>query len=204
MEFVIALVMMGGLAYLALRFMRGREQTGRDREVEATNQIREEWAGASGGVQKKAAVADTGGYDYELVETWGDSGGHGLVVRRLADGQKLRWQTLPKREGLESINVVGEGHRLDALQSSAFAPGNPVLLKPEPTNEYDPNAIAVYDKGGQHHIGYIPREDCPRILKKMQNERFACLAMWETIKNGQRGFGGAGPTRFIGIATPPA
>ena len=31
-------------------------------------------------------------------------------------------------------------------------------IKPEPTNRYDPNAIAVYAQDG-HHLGYIPATD---------------------------------------------
>ena len=31
-------------------------------------------------------------------------------------------------------------------------------IKPEPTNRYDPNAIAVYADDG-HHIGYIPADE---------------------------------------------
>jgi hypothetical protein len=42
--------------------------------------------------------------------------GCGFVVVRLADGQHLRWQTLPRGEGLESVNVVGERYRLETLQ----------------------------------------------------------------------------------------
>lgn len=35
-------------------------------------------------------------------------------------------------------------------------------LKPEPTNEYDPYAIAVYAEDG-HHLGYIPATDTSEV-----------------------------------------
>jgi hypothetical protein len=56
----------------------------------------------------------------------------------LADGQHLRWQTLPRGEGLESVNVVGERYRLETLQDPCFAAGNEIRLEREPVNPYDP------------------------------------------------------------------
>lgn len=35
-------------------------------------------------------------------------------------------------------------------------PGEPVRLVAEPTNAFDPNAIAVYIR--EEHVGYVPRE----------------------------------------------
>ena len=60
----------------------------------------------------------------------------------LADGQHLRWQTLPLRKGLESVSVVGGRYRSDVIQDQCFAPGNEIVLQREPTNQYDPNAWA--------------------------------------------------------------
>lgn len=124
-------------------------------------------------------------YDYILEESRFENG-RGLVVVRATDGQRLAWQSLPRRDGLESINVVGEQHYLAALQNKAFAYGNAILLKPEPDNPYDPNAIAVYDADGKHKVGYIPKEDAPRLLNKMKRGRFACIAMWETWEGKKR------------------
>ncbi len=124
-------------------------------------------------------------HEYELVK-FSDSEGRGLVVRRLSDLQKLSWQTLPKRDGLQSLKVAGTSHRLKALQAKAFEPGNTILLVPEPENPHDPNAIAVYDADHQLHVGYVPANECKRILRKIEKERFACLSMWEVRKGKQR------------------
>ena len=35
-------------------------------------------------------------------------------------------------------------------------------IKPEPTNKYDPNAIAIYAEDG-HHLGYIPQADTKEV-----------------------------------------
>ena len=86
--------------------------------------------------------------------------GRGYFVVRNADGEALSWRTLPKSHGLESINVVGEQYRLDALQDAAFSPGRPLRLVREPDNPYDANAVAVYDAEGSLHVGYLPRGAC--------------------------------------------
>ena len=35
-------------------------------------------------------------------------------------------------------------------------------IQPEPTNKYDPNAIAIYAEDG-HHLGYIPQADTQEV-----------------------------------------
>jgi len=113
--------------------------------------------------------------------------GRGFVVVRLADGQHLRWQSLPRRKGLESVNVVGERYRSDAIQDSCFAPGNEIVLQREPTNQYDPNAIAVWNAARTLQAGYIAREDAKRLAKKRdRGERFRVLSIWETFEADRR------------------
>ena len=113
--------------------------------------------------------------------------GRGFVVVRLADGQHLSWQTLPHGEGLESVNVVGERYRVDAIQDPCFAPGNEITLEREPTNQYDPNAIAVWNAARTLQAGYIPRDDAKRLAKKFdRGERFRVLIIWETVEADRR------------------
>ena len=60
-------------------------------------------------------------------------------------------------QGIEiySYNISGINYR----KGIASFVGNSVgYLKREPSNKYDPNAIAVYSEGG-HHLGYIPATD---------------------------------------------
>ena len=113
--------------------------------------------------------------------------GRGFVVVRLADDQHLRWQSLPREEGLESVNVVGERYRADTIQDPCFAPGNEITLEREPTNQYDPNAIAVWNAAHTLQAGYIPRDDAKRLAKKLDmGERFRVLTIWETFKGDRR------------------
>jgi hypothetical protein len=46
----------------------------------------------------------------------------------------------------------------EALQSDAVAPGRPLVLRRDPENEHDPDAIAVDPKGGGEQVGFVPRE----------------------------------------------
>jgi len=114
--------------------------------------------------------------------------GRGYLVVRNADGRVLRWRTLPKSQGLESVAVVGEQYRLDALQDEAFAPGRPLRLVREPENEYDPNAVAVCDAEGRLQAGYVPRTEAERIGKKLEADAgLRCYSVWElTDEDGRR------------------
>ena len=40
-------------------------------------------------------------------------------------------------------------------------------IKPEPDNEFDKDALAVYN--GEDHLGYIPKKDIPAILLIMKD-----------------------------------
>jgi hypothetical protein len=51
--------------------------------------------------------------------------------------------------GVAVVKVAGTSHRLKAIQSDDFAPGSYLTLKPDPTNEYDRNAVGVYDEIGR-------------------------------------------------------
>lgn len=133
----------------------------------------------------KKLFGNSSQYEFELVKFKDDQGGNGYIVRRLEDGKKLSWRGLPKRDGLQAMNVAGVNNYPKTLQHKSFAPGNQITLKPEPDNPHDPDAIAVYDQSGKHHIGYLYREDCPRIHEKMK-EGFGCISMWETVKQRKR------------------
>ena len=125
-------------------------------------------------------------FDYALERSEFENG-RGFVVVRLADGQRLRWESLPRGEGIESVNVVGERYRLDNLQESCFEAGNEILLEREPTNSYDPNAIAVWNAARTLQAGYIPRDEAKRLAKKLdKGMRFRVLTIWETFEANHR------------------
>ncbi|HEY4894799.1 MAG TPA: HIRAN domain-containing protein [Solirubrobacteraceae bacterium] len=52
--------------------------------------------------------------------------------------------------------VAGAQHRPAALADKRFDHGSLVLLRPEPGNEFDPNAVGVWDATGKVQVGYVP------------------------------------------------
>jgi hypothetical protein len=68
--------------------------------------------------------------------------------------------------GMWNTEVAGVSHRHQALQGDGLQPLQRVLLRPEPANAYDGNAVAVYDASGQVMVGYVPR-DLARDLRPL-------------------------------------
>jgi hypothetical protein len=48
--------------------------------------------------------------------------------------------------------------RTDAVADSTFDPGARLALVPEPDNEHDPNAVAIWNEDRTLQAGYVPRE----------------------------------------------
>lgn len=67
--------------------------------------------------------------------------------------------------------------------------GDELELIPEPTNKYDPNAVAIYF--GEDHIGYVPKKFSSEISAMIETEPdTTCVAtqvnpknkMWEMLE----------------------
>lgn len=54
--------------------------------------------------------------------------------------------------------VAGAKHRPAALQDARFQPRSEVLLRPEPDNPHDQDAVGVWDKSGILQVGYVPAD----------------------------------------------
>lgn len=68
------------------------------------------------------------------------------------------------------FEVVGAKFRAADFAQAEVTRGDRLTLKPEPTNQYDPLAIAVYK--GETHIGYVPRtHNKDRLLHEALKER---------------------------------
>jgi hypothetical protein len=72
------------------------------------------------------------------------------------------------------VKLAGASYRADALQDDAFAPGQRLALVPEPENEHDPNAVAVYDSTRRVQAGYVPAEISPELSGDEQ-----AVSLWE-------------------------
>jgi hypothetical protein len=66
-------------------------------------------------------------------------------------------------------NVAGVSHRPEALQQKCFSPGEKISLRPEPTNAYDANAVAVWDDSGTVQLGYVPAALSGRVAEAFRN-----------------------------------
>lgn len=56
----------------------------------------------------------------------------------------------------KNYSIVGTQNYVDERFMMELKPGTPVLLVREPTNQYDPAAVAVFIDGKR--IGYIPKK----------------------------------------------
>ena len=70
---------------------------------------------------------------------------------------------------INTLKVVGTSLPVRQSRIGMLVDGAPVYFKPEPTNAYDPLAIAVVNERG--HLGYIGRDDPQReqIRKALAN-----------------------------------
>ena len=56
------------------------------------------------------------------------------------------------------VPVAGVSFREDAVLDQSFDPGLPLALVPEPGNEFDPNAVGIWNAERTLQAGYVPRE----------------------------------------------
>lgn len=96
-----------------------------------------------------------------------DSGGDD-VLRLCEDGTGLL--VSPSDARLPKIGVFvsqlrGEGYHATSCKAGDFSPGATVRLVPEPQNQYDPHAVAVYDGTGRHMAAYVNKQKARQISK---------------------------------------
>jgi hypothetical protein len=71
------------------------------------------------------------------------------------------------------VPVAGVSYRADALNDASFDPGQALALVPEPDNEHDPNAVAIWNAARTLQLGYVPRDVAPELLGDEQ-----ALSLW--------------------------
>jgi hypothetical protein len=64
--------------------------------------------------------------------------------------------------------VAGAKHRPAALQDARFQPLSEVLLRPEPDNPHDPDAVGVWDKDGTLQVGYVPADLSAKVAAQFR------------------------------------
>ncbi len=113
----------------------------------------------------------------ERLRLWLERAGSGYLLRDARSGERVRWED-PR---VLVIPLAGASFRTDALQDDSFAPGRVLALVPEPDNEHDPDAVAIWDEARSLQAGYVPAEVAPRLTGGEQ-----ALSLWEFVEDGVR------------------
>ena len=100
----------------------------------------------------------------------------GYRLRDAATGEVVRWED-PR---ILVIPVAGVSFRPESLDDPSFEPGLPLALVPEPDNEHDPNAVAVWNEERTLQVGYVPREIAPQLTGDEQ-----AVSLWR-VEGGLR------------------
>jgi hypothetical protein len=88
----------------------------------------------------------------------------------------VRWED----ERIRVIPVAGVTFRPEALPDPSFDPGRRLTLVPEPENEHDPNAVAVWNEERTLQAGYVPAEIAPELRGDEQ-----AVSLWR-VESGLR------------------
>jgi len=110
---------------------------------------------------------------------WLERSGGGFRLRDAETEEPVWWED-PR---IRVVHVAGVSYRLDALQEDAFAPGRRLALVPEPENEHDPHAIAIWDEDRRVQAGYVPAE----IARELDADEWQAVSLWEFFEDGKRG-----------------
>jgi HIRAN domain len=78
------------------------------------------------------------------------------------------------------IPVAGVTFRPEALPDPSFDPGRRLVFVPEPDNEHDPNAVAVWNEERTLQAGYVPAEVAPELRGDEQ-----AVSLWR-VEGGLR------------------
>lgn len=114
----------------------------------------------------------------ERLRLWLERGESGYWLRDAATGEAVRWND----ERLRVVKLAGVSYREQALQDDGFAPGRRLALVREPENEYDPNAVAVWDEARRLQAGYVPADVAPTVHGDEQ-----AMSLWEfRAEDGRR------------------
>ena len=110
----------------------------------------------------------------ERLRLWLERGtseeGRGFWLRDAATDEPVRWRD----ERIRVVKVAGASYRADALQDDGFEPGRKLALVPEPENEHDPNALAIWNEERTLQAGYVPAEVAPEVPRDWQ-----AVSLWE-------------------------
>jgi hypothetical protein len=118
--------------------------------------------------------------DYSRTRDHQEFGG-GYTLRHSREDFGVAWRFLdPQKHGACVVRVAGTEARSVELQLAAFAPGEPVRLRPEPDSPDGPDVIAVWDTADTVRLGHIARQnliDARALL--FGGEPIQAIVLWD-------------------------
>ena len=112
----------------------------------------------------------------ERLRLWFERSGGGYRLRDAATGEPVSWEDARIRV----VPVAGVSFRPGAVDDASFDPGRRLALVPEPDNEHDPNAVAIWDEERRLQAGYVPAEVAPELRGDEQ-----AVSLWR-VEGGLR------------------
>ena len=112
----------------------------------------------------------------DRLRLWLERAGAGVRMRDAATGELVAWED----ERVRVIPVAGVSFRPEAVEDASFDPGRRLALVPEPENEHDPNAVAIWNEERSLQVGYVPRDVAPELSGDEQ-----ALSLWR-VEGGLR------------------
>ena len=88
----------------------------------------------------------------------------------------MRWED----RRIRVVPVAGVSFRPGNVDDASFDPGSRLALVPEPENEHDPNAVAIWNQARTLQAGYVPRD----VALELQGDEQA-ISLWR-VEGGLR------------------
>ena len=88
----------------------------------------------------------------------------------------MRWED-PR---VRVVPVAGVSFRPGNVDDASFEPGSRLALVPEPGNEHDPNAVAIWNQARTLQSGYVPRD----VASELEGNEQA-ISLWR-VEGGLR------------------
>jgi hypothetical protein len=107
---------------------------------------------------------------------WLERAGAGYRLRDAVTGEPVRWED----ERILVVAVAGISFRAEDAADASFDPGRRLALVPEPANEHDPNAVAIWNEERTLQAGYVPRDVAPTLAGDEQ-----AISLWR-VEGGLR------------------
>jgi HIRAN domain len=107
---------------------------------------------------------------------WLEHGERGYHLRDAATGERVAWED-PR---ILVVPVAGVSYRAEAAADASFDPGRRLDLVPEPDNQHDPNAIAIWNEERSLQAGYVPATVAPELSGDEQ-----AVSLWR-VEGGLR------------------